>query len=134
MYPYGTYSLRTCKLVICTFPLQCTSESSTATCVTISPTRRVINFSVKVVNPVCKSEYVSRNVLLPLMRRILQHPPPRNKLVLKRLRMWKLLWTFLRTKKHGSKYSVEQLNAWAHMMGSMYQPKSHLHCHTLAKE
>ena len=43
-------------------PLQCTSESSSATCVTISPTKPVINYNVKLVNPVRKSEYVIRKV------------------------------------------------------------------------
>ena len=36
--------------------------------------------------------------------------------------------------KHATKYSVEQLNAWAHMIQlgkHVYQLKSHLHCHTL---
>ena len=44
------------------FPLQCTSESSSATCVTISPTKPVFNYNVKLVNPVCKSKYVIRKV------------------------------------------------------------------------
>ena len=37
------------------FPLQCTSESSSATYVTISPTKPVFNYNVKLVNPVRKS-------------------------------------------------------------------------------
>ena len=45
------------------FPLQCTSESSSATCVTISPTKPVFNYNIKLVNPVRKSEYVIRKVL-----------------------------------------------------------------------
>ena len=42
--------------------LQGTPESSSATCVTISPTKPVVNYNVKLVSPVCKSEYVIRKV------------------------------------------------------------------------
>ncbi len=42
--------------------MQCTAESSSSTCVTICPSQSVCNYTVKLVNPVRKSEYVIRRV------------------------------------------------------------------------
>ena len=45
------------------FPLQCTSESSSATCVTISPTKPVINYIMKLLTQYARvSEYVIQKV------------------------------------------------------------------------
>ena len=61
--PRSTAYEYTCLYVfVCLVSVQCTSESSNSTCVTISPTRPAINYNVKVVNPVRKSEYVIRKV------------------------------------------------------------------------